>query len=256
MHASPARSYEPCSFSGLGCLLSRHRVHGGSGVGAGGFLRRVGAALLGRPAGARARSRARGLSRHSDQRRRAAARRSLGRLDSDAARVAVPSALGRLHLARAVEPAHLEGGRSGLARDHRVSRRVAALGGPCDLSRRPSASAGRRAAHLGRLLDREVGRRHAHRHRHASEGRVSAPQRPAAQRQGDADRALDPQRRLPDGDDDRHRSGVPHRAVRPHDRLRARTATSRCRRIRAASCRKSIARRARCRTSCRAPTRT
>ena len=43
------------------------------------------------------------------------ARRYLGRLDSDASRVAVSSALGRLHLARAVEPAHLQRGRSGLA---------------------------------------------------------------------------------------------------------------------------------------------
>ena len=55
----------------------------------------------------------------------------------------------------------------------------------------------------------------------ASEGRLPAPQRAAAQRQGDADRALDPQRRLPDGDDDRQRPGLPDRAVRPHDRLRA-----------------------------------
>ena len=37
---------------------------------------------------------------------------TVGRVDPDAARMAVPAAFRRLHLARAVEPAHLEGSRS------------------------------------------------------------------------------------------------------------------------------------------------
>ena len=45
-----------------------------------------------------------------------------------AAGVAVPSARRDVHLARAVAGPHLEGSRSELAPDHRVSRRVAALG--------------------------------------------------------------------------------------------------------------------------------
>ena len=47
--------------------------------------------------------------------------------------------IGRLHLAWAVEPAHLEGGRSGVAHGHRVPCRVAALG----RSRRSIWTAGR-----------------------------------------------------------------------------------------------------------------
>src|SRR6187401_3108871 len=86
-------------------------------VRAGRLLRRMGAAFLGGPAGARAWPRAWGLPRHPDQRRRATARRVVGRVDSDAARVAVPAAFGRLHLARAVTAADLERSRSGLARD-------------------------------------------------------------------------------------------------------------------------------------------
>ena len=60
-----------------------------------------------------------------------------------------------------------------------------------DLPGWPAASARGRAAHVGRILDREMGRRHPHRDDDASEGRLSAPQWPSAQRQGDARRALD-----------------------------------------------------------------
>ena len=56
-------------------------------------------------------------------------------------------------------------------------------------------SAGVRGAHLPGLLDRRVGRQHAHHHDHAPQGELPAPQRPAAQRQGAADRALEPARR-------------------------------------------------------------
>jgi len=48
--------------------------------------------------------------------------RQLGCLDSNLAGVAVQAALSRLHLARAVELAGVEGSGSGVARDHRVSR--------------------------------------------------------------------------------------------------------------------------------------
>ena len=140
--------------------------------------------------------------------------------------MAVPSAFGRLHLARAVEPAHLERGRSRLARDDGLSCRVAAIRRPGDLSRRPAASARRRTAHVGRVLDREVGWRRADGHRHAPERRVSPSQRTAAQRQGDAHRALDSQRRSAHGDDHHQRPGLPHRALRAHDRLRARPAAA------------------------------
>ena len=82
---------------------------------------------------------ARRLPRPADQRRRAPARRQLGRVDADAARVAVPPALGRLHLARAVAADDPEGRESADARDHRVPRRVAALHRQPDLPRRPAA---------------------------------------------------------------------------------------------------------------------
>src|SRR5882762_3159613 len=138
--------------------------------------------------------------------------------------MAVPAALGRLHLARALAGAHLEGSRSGVASGHGVARRMAALGRSADLHGRPSASARVSRSYVGRLLHRQVGRRHAHDPDDAPERRLRAAQRPAAQRQGDADRTLDAARRRPDRGDDRLRPGLSHRAVHSHDRLRARSA--------------------------------
>ena len=66
----------------------------------------------------------------------------------------------------------------------------------------------------------------------------------SAQRPGDGHGALDASRRLPDRRHDRERPGLSDRAVHPHDRLRARSCTSTCRRIRARWSRKSSGRKA------------
>src|SRR5439155_27142688 len=100
----------------------------------------MGAAVPRRRTRARAGAGARGLPWYSDQRRRAAACGVVGSVHPDAARVAMPSAFGRLHLARPVAPAHLEGGRPGIATGDGMARRVAAIGGPLDLHGRPSPS--------------------------------------------------------------------------------------------------------------------
>ena len=139
-----------------------------------------------------------------------------------------------------------------LATDHRVARRVAAIRRSADLHGWAPAPVGVRAAHVGRILHRPVGGRQAHHQDDAPEGRLPAPQRPAAQRPGDADRALDAPRRRPHGGDDHLRSGLPHRAVHPHDRLRARSAPADPALSLRTSSRKSTARKAPCRTSCRA----
>ena len=75
------------------------------------------------------------------------ARAGLERVALHAAGVAVPAARRHVHLARAVAGPHLEGGRPGLATNHRVSRRVAALGRQPVLHGRPPASVRRMAPH-------------------------------------------------------------------------------------------------------------
>ena len=61
-------------------------------------------------------------------------------------------------VAGTIAAAHLEGGRSDLARDHGVAHGVAALDRQGDLYGRPAASIGERAAHLGRVFYRRVDR--------------------------------------------------------------------------------------------------
>src|SRR5688572_12992879 len=142
--------------------------------GPGGPLRRVDASTRRRQ---RRKSRARRLGRHSDERRGADALVGMGCVDLHAARVAVPSAWQRLHLARSVAAEDLQGSRSRLARGDRLASGVAAIRGPADLHGRPAASVTACAAHVGRILDRRVDRRHAAGARDASERGVSAPQR-------------------------------------------------------------------------------
>ena len=125
------------------------------------------------------------------------ARRQLGRRPHlGGAGVSVPPALGRLLAARSGPDAHLGRLRPGHAAHRRVSDAHRRVREPAhDLPRRPRAPAGVRGAHVPGLLDGRVGRQHAHHHHHAPEGELPAPQRPAAQRQGAADRALEPARR-------------------------------------------------------------
>ncbi len=136
--------------------------------------------------------------------------RNLGRFDPVAARMAVSAAFGRVHQARTVEPARLEGDRSRLAPDHRVPDRVATLDEHSYLYGRPGASARVRGAYVGRLLDGHVGRRSLARQDDAHERGLLPAQRRAAERQSDADGVPDApplsERGLPD---------VGHRRVRP-----------------------------------------
>ena len=78
-----------------------------------------------------------------------------------------------------------------------------------------AASAGARGAHVPGLLDRRVGRQHAHHHHHAPQGELPAPQRPPAQREGAPDRALEPARPVSDDRERARGSGRPDRAARP-----------------------------------------
>jgi hypothetical protein len=76
------------------------------------------------------------------------------------------------------------------------------------------------------LFHRQVGGRHADRHHHPPEAGLHAPERARAQREGDRDRTLHPQWRLPDVDHDRRRSAVSHRAVHQEPQLCLRAGVS------------------------------
>ena len=144
-------------------------------------------------------------------------------VDPDAARVAVPAALGRLHLARAVAAEDPQGSEPADARDRSRStpsgcarsttRSTSTAGRTRPKTRRTPGAASRPGKWEGNMLTITT--------THLKEG-LPPPQRPAAQRQGDGHRALDPPRRFPDRRDHRERSGLPDRAVHPHHRLRAR----------------------------------
>ena len=188
-------------------------------VGAGRSVRRMGARAR---RGQHRQHRAGRLGRHPDERRVAAAVVGVGRVDPDAARVAVPSARQRLHLARAVAAEDLEGSRSGVARDDGLAPRVAALGGPPDLHGRPAASVAERRAHLGGLLDRRMDRRHAARPRDAPQRGVPAAQRRLAQRQDRGHAVPDSPRQLPHVPRHRLRPGVSDRAAHSQHRVPAR----------------------------------
>ena len=98
------------------------------------------------------------------------------------------------------------GDRPVLARDRRVSARVAPVHEHAGVPRRPRTSTGRGGALVGRLFDGAVGRRHAA-HRHdAPQGRLHSPQRRDGHRRGDRDLVVDPPRRHPDVGQHRPRS--------------------------------------------------
>src|SRR5690349_21594032 len=101
------------------------------------------------------------------------------------------AALRGLYQARPVEPACLERDRSGVAADHRVPDRVAALDEHTYLYGRPPASARIRGAYVGRLLDGQLGRRSPARRDDAHERGLLPPQRRAAKRHGTLDRVPD-----------------------------------------------------------------
>jgi hypothetical protein len=85
---------------------------------------------------------------------------------------------------------------------------------PRDLDGRPAASARVCPAYVAGIFDGALGRRRARRRDDASEGRLDAAQRLAAQRPRHDDGPLPPLRRPHDARDDRRRSRLPHRAAR------------------------------------------
>ena len=98
--------------------------------------------------------------------------------------IPVPAARRRLFHARAVQHAHRRDSRSGHAAAGRLAHAHELSGNGADhLDGRPPASGRFRSAHLAGLLDGHLARQHAERVHHASEGKLPAPQRPAAQRQ-------------------------------------------------------------------------
>ena len=110
-------------------------------------------------------------------------------------------------------------------------------------------------AHLDGFFDRPLRRRHARRRDHASQAGLDPAERPADERPRDDDRVLRAQRRPDDAHLRAHRSGLPDRAAgqesgfhAEHPRAGAAGAGSGC-----ASrwWRLPIARRARCRRTCR-----
>ena len=158
----------------------------------GGLHRPVGAALSRGHHRADSRSRAGRLHRTSAQRGGPAARRFLGRGSHlGRAGVSVPSALVGLLAPRPRAAAHLGRLRSRDAAHRRLPyphRRLREQAD--DLSRWPAAPDRVRAAHVSGILDRRVGRQHAHRHDDAPEGELPPAQRRAAQLEGDVHRAL------------------------------------------------------------------
>src|SRR5262249_30044579 len=89
-----------------------------------------------------------------------------------------------------------------------------------DLDGRPPASAGIRRAHVGRLLDRQMGRRHADGRDQPHQAGLDSAQRAPGKRSRDARRACHPPWRLPDAHQRAHRSGVPDRAAGEEPELR------------------------------------
>ncbi len=140
-----------CGSSAAGSLLALV-LAARPAAGPGRLFRRVGAEISRGSAGAGAGAGAGRLPRASDQRGRAAQGRQLGGVHSDAAGMAVPSAFGRLHLARSLAAHDPEGRGSADARDRRVSRRVAAIDRQPGLPRRSAASLRRRACTAGAAL--------------------------------------------------------------------------------------------------------
>ncbi len=149
-------------------------------------------------------ARARRLHGPADQRRGPPEGGQLGRVDSLAARAPGEAAPVHVLVARAREYPHHAAIRSGHAGNDRLRAvRHFRPGDARALAGRPAASAGVRAAHLGRLLDGALGRRRAHRGDDAFQGRLAAAQRRRPQRHGDDDRALHAARRRADGRDRR-----------------------------------------------------
>src|SRR5690606_14991070 len=98
----------------------------------------------------------------------------------------------RLHQARAVESADLEGRGPGVEADHCVPDGMAAVDQHSYIYGRPATAAGVRGPYLGRLLDRRVPGRQAESAHDAPEGRLLPAQRRTAERPGDAVGIPDP----------------------------------------------------------------
>ena len=191
-------------------------------------LRRVepDAVARGRP-GSRPGPGSRRLPGPSHQRRRPPVRRELGRLAPDAAGASVPRPRRALHLSRPAAPADLgrEGSRNAAGhRDQELHQHLRADAD--DLDGRPSASVSVRAAHVHGLLDRRVGRRHAHGHDHAPQAGLAPPQRRPRKRSDDGGRALHPARQVLHARRRHFRPGLSRRADDPVDRLSASPSTT------------------------------
>jgi hypothetical protein len=104
------------------------------------------------------------LSRDPAERSRSGPCRSVGCLDSIAARMAMPAARVGVYLSGPDGIAHLAGYRPVYSRSHGLSRAVAAVVGNADLSRRPSASRRLRAVHVDGVFNGGLGRRHPENH--------------------------------------------------------------------------------------------
>ena len=111
--------------------------------------------------------------------------------------------------------AHQQGSRSVLARDRRLSARVAPVHEHAGVPRRPRTSTGRGGALVGRLLDGAVGRRHAADRNVAPQGRLHSPRRRDGHRRSHRDDVVDPPRRHPDVGQHHPRSDLPRRAADP-----------------------------------------
>ena len=180
----------------------------------------MGPALPRGSARARRRPRDRRLHRAADQRGGAAARRLVGRRQVDHAGAAMRTASGRLCASRSGEHAHSSTvdpiSQDVVAWETTIMWMLPHRAIYMDGRARPSPNAQHT---LAGILDRRVGRRHAEGHHDAPQGRLAAPQRRAAQREGDARRVLHPARRISDAGHGGQRSGLSHRGVRAHVEL-------------------------------------
>ncbi len=191
-----------------------HRVRGVTRAGPGRFHRGLASALSRGLPGEDSRARPRRLPGPATERRGAPIRRQLAPRPHHAAGGAVPRPRVAVYLSGSGPPDHLAGAGS----DDSGARRVPAprqhlRPGPDDLPRRPRAPVAVRAPHVDGLFDRDVGRREAHGHDHASEEGMAPAQRGADERPGDVDGAFHPQRRRAHPHQHRHRSRLPHRAA-------------------------------------------
>ncbi len=146
----------------------------------------------------------------------------------------------------------ITGGRGGLPVErHGGSPAAHHLDGRPRRTRRPTRRTRRAASPPAQWEGADADRDH-----HAPEDRAGVAQRRAAQRPGDDGGALHPPREHAHGDDDPHRPDLLGGAVHPQRHVRARRQHARAARAVRAAGGDSAQPRARCRTTCRAPTRT